>query len=75
MKSNDISNLKQTGVLTMKFSCFYTALLLLSVSAVICAQDIPQTYDPKATAESLGLEPYIAPEGRGGWHYLGQKSV
>ncbi|MDR0870138.1 MAG: hypothetical protein LBN39_05025, partial [Planctomycetaceae bacterium] len=47
----------------MKFFPFCTALLLLFVSAVLYAQDVPPAYDPKAAAGLLGLEPYIAPEG------------
>ncbi|MBQ9813359.1 MAG: hypothetical protein IJM54_08595 [Thermoguttaceae bacterium] len=40
-------------------------LTLLCVSTAVSAQDAdrPTTYDPDATAESLGLEPYVAPDG------------
>ena len=43
----------------------YLLLAFLCASSVALAQDSeqPTTYDPDATAESLGLEPYRAPEG------------
>ena len=43
----------------------FLLLALLCASSAAWAQDPdqPTTYDPNATAESLGLEPYRAPEG------------
>ena len=38
----------------------FLSLAILSVTSLL-AQG-PQTYDPKATAESLGLEPYVFPD-------------
>ncbi|MBP5622947.1 MAG: hypothetical protein J6X44_13140, partial [Thermoguttaceae bacterium] len=40
----------------LSFLCFSTAVLAQDA-------DRPTTYDPDATAESLGLEPYVAPDG------------
>ncbi|MDD3588769.1 MAG: hypothetical protein PHO46_00660 [Thermoguttaceae bacterium] len=47
----------------MKKAFLLLAFLCASSAALAQDSDQPQTYDPNATAESLGLEPYRAPEG------------